>query len=135
MASPPGSGDFALDLGLGEGNVRADESVAPVDDNGRIRPRPVPKRLPEPLDRCGVDNADVDPRAVPVEQGVDPVRKRGEVGAQVVGERFAGLLPVYPLPDARPPEHDLAVLAVSEDRRGVRDDVDAYAPVWAGASS
>src|SRR6266545_6454069 len=119
------AGHAPLDLKLGHGEIRPHVAFLPVDDHRRVRASSVAQRRPEALDGRHIDDADLDVRAVAIEELMRPVGDLGELGSEVLRQRLPSLIAVQPLADPRLPERDLAVLAVEEHRGCVRDDLDA----------
>src|SRR3990172_377652 len=57
--------------------VVADHGPAAVDDDGRVAPDTVAERRDDALDRGRVDDLDVDPRPVALDDAAGPVREAG----------------------------------------------------------
>ena len=84
----------------------------------------MPERRYEPADRRRIEDVDTNLRSVTLEESMDPVGDQLELERKILGQGVRGLASTETLADPDLLERQLAMLAVIEGRRRIRDDLD-----------
>lgn len=120
----PCRGDPRIDDCVEGRDVEAGMLLPTLDDDHRVVPDAVAQGNKKAADRGRVKDVDSQSRAVSTKEIVNPVRYDLELEGEVIRQGLGCLVAPQALTDPHLLECQLAMLAVIEDGRRVRDDLD-----------